>query len=78
MKHSPLADLPEWVIQLVMALEEHSDTHPMYYAEYYPDYKMQRAATCGCEPLEVIPIEVRRMIVAHAESQRRTESADSP
>jgi hypothetical protein len=67
MRHSPLADLPMWVVDLVIALEEHHDTHPQYYAKYWSSgYEIERAATCGCEPLAVIPTEVRQMIADHA------------
>ena len=65
-------NLPAWVVDLVIALEKHTDEHPKYYAEYYPDYKMRPAATCGCEPLDRhVPAEVRRTISAIATDRAR-------
>ena len=67
-------DLPAWVWDTVIALQKHRDEHPQYLAEYYPDYEPRRAATCGCEPLECVPREIKATAEAIAEDRNRRPS----
>lgn len=69
-----MSALPAWVIDTVIALQAHQDEHPKFYAEYYPDYEMRPAATCGCEPLGHVPDEV--LVAAEAVRQDRLARAE--
>ena len=69
-----MSDLPSWVWDTVIALQKHRDEHPQYLAEYYPDYKPRRAATCGCEPLAHVPSDIKAIAEAIAEDRNRRPS----
>lgn len=81
-----IADLPPWVYDVVIALEEWRDTHPRLYERVLtvgnrtvdtpmgeqPIYGFEKAdrCRCGCEPLEYVPHEVVAQARAIREYQR--------
>lgn len=57
-----MSDLPNWVYDVVMALQKWSDEHPQLHAEYWTPqgHKMLRVeGACGCEALTPVPDEVK-------------------
>lgn len=67
-----MSALPGWVWDTVIALQEHSDEHPKYFAQYAArGDQFVPAATCGCEPLKQVPEDIRAKAEAIAEDRRR-------
>lgn len=67
-----MRDLPPWVWDVVIALEKHREEHPRYYAQCgVSDYA--RADTCGCEPLALVPRDVKDAAEVLVEDRRRRE-----
>jgi hypothetical protein len=51
------ADLPVWVYDMVMAMQQRADEHPVLFVQL-PDDTYVRADSCGCASLGLVPAEV--------------------
>jgi hypothetical protein len=50
--------LPDWVYELITAMEVRNDEHPPLF--YYDGADTYPVTSCGCEMLDLVPGEVRR------------------
>lgn len=53
-----MADLPNWVYDLVMDLQRWEDEHPTLYAQYAGSDAFQKVSECGCGALKRVPADV--------------------
>lgn len=48
------AELPVWVYDMVMAMQQWADEHPVLFVRQLDD-TYDRADSCGCAPLGLVP-----------------------
>jgi hypothetical protein len=70
--------LPNWVYDVVMALEQWSEEHPKLLAETYPDYKPKPVDDCGCAALDRVPADVRAQARAIRDYTARMTEQNTP
>lgn len=61
-----MAELPNWVYDVIIELERWRDEHPTLYAQYAGSNEYRKVDDCGCRPLDHIPPDV----LAHAHTIR--------
>lgn len=72
-----MAELPNWVYDVVIELQRWSDEHPKLYFHRY-DSQYVTPEGCGCEALNHVPGEVKAIALAIAEYRRQAERDKAP
>lgn len=66
-----MSNLPEWVWQLLEALDQYEDEHPSLYFEHYSG-EWRRWPCFGSIAEEIVPADVMRMASTMRERKART------
>lgn len=59
-----MAELPNWIYDVIIELERWRDEHSKLYAQFAGSNEYQAVDDCGCRPLDHVPPDV--LAQAHA------------
>ena len=71
------ADLPVWVYDMVMVMQQWADEHPVLFVRQLDD-TYDRADSCGCAPLGLVPAGVLAEAKAIASYLAKSTPVDKP